>query len=44
MARLQPRVQALRREGNGIGAGDPDDVEAEVPGPLDEGALERLAV
>jgi hypothetical protein len=44
MARLQPRPQALRREGDGIGTGDPHDVEAELPGAVQEGALERLPV
>jgi hypothetical protein len=43
MARLEPGLQALRREGNGVGSGDADDVEAQLPGAVDEGALERLA-
>jgi hypothetical protein len=44
MARLQPRPQTLRREGDGIGTGDPHDVEAELPGAVQKGALERLPV
>jgi len=43
MARLKPRLQALARKGNGGGAGDPDDVEAQLPRPVRKGALECLA-
>jgi hypothetical protein len=43
MARLEPAFKPLRRERDGIGPGDPDRVETELPGAFDEGALERLA-
>jgi hypothetical protein len=40
----EPGFEPLGRERDRIGPGDADRVEAEGPGPLDEGALERLAV
>ncbi len=44
MACLQPRLESLRRERNRIGRGDPDNIEADLLGAFDEGALERLAI
>jgi hypothetical protein len=43
MPGLEPSLEALGRKGNGIGRGDPNQIEAERPSALDEGTLERLA-
>ena len=43
MPGLEPGREALGRKGNGIGSGDPHQIEAKRPGALDEGTLERLA-
>jgi hypothetical protein len=44
MAGLEPSLEPLRCERDRIRLGDADRIEAERPGALDEGLLQRLAV
>jgi len=40
----EPGLEPLRRERYRVGPGDPDAVETQRRGAVDEGALERLAL
>ncbi|WP_343058462.1 hypothetical protein [Microvirga mediterraneensis] len=44
MPRIQPGLEPFGGQRDRIGPGDADRVEAERPGPFDEGAFQRLSV